>query len=291
MTPHKRTHTGKSVPRKPMNTQKTGPPKLQEHTKTIGKLTRLRIDDRSSPPLPPLAPKRTTTGNGQPQCNERPPGSLKPCTEAEEIRGRTDIVVNIDRGKFKKMNETKGLQIAAKISQFQSTTQTKTTPSGEVRDRSEDKATDEVKLSTAHQDRGKRTCRNGGRVKVAEKNTNIIRDKPAQSAPPPSGNHRKQTSNDLTSTHHPPHLPLPHVEKPAGSLKPTSAAEEYGLSNYVSKDGEKESTWKEKAIIAREKTNKRPINILHKLHHQVIINALHSLHPPSPLSFILLTNH
>ena len=289
MTPHKRTHTGKSVsckPRKPMNNQKAGPTKLQEHTKTIGKLTRPRIDVQSSPPLPPLTPKRTTTGNGQPQCNERPPGSLKPCTEAEEIRGGTNIVVNIDRGKLKKMNETKGLQIAAKISQFQSTTQTKTTPSGEVRDRSEDKATDDVKSSTAHQDRGKRTCRNGGRVKVAEKSTNIIRDKPAQSAPPPSGNHKKQTSNDSTSTHHhPPHLPLPHVEKPAGSLKPTSAAEEYGLSNYVSKDGEKVSTWKEKAIIAREKTNKRPINILHKLHHQVIINALHS---PSPLS---LANH
>jgi hypothetical protein len=44
-----------------------------------------------------------------------------------------------------------------------------------------------------------------------------------------------------------------------------SAAKEYGLANYVFEEGE--SSWKEKAITAREKTRQRPFNILHKLHH------------------------
>jgi hypothetical protein len=53
----------------------------------------------------------------------------------------------------------------------------------------------------------------------------------------------------------------------AGSCKPVSTAKEFGLPNYVFGDGE--TSWKEKALSAREKTRQRPLNILQQLHrHQ-----------------------
>lgn len=68
------------------------------------------------------------------------------------------------------------------------------------------------------------------------------------------------------SDRHPPTNTGP--EKKTGSCKPVSTAEEYGLPNYIFQEGE--STWKEKAVTAREKTRQKPINILQQLHrHQV----------------------
>ncbi|CAI8016858.1 Protein FAM227A [Geodia barretti] len=53
----------------------------------------------------------------------------------------------------------------------------------------------------------------------------------------------------------------------AGSCKPVSTAREFGLPNHVFGDGE--TSWKEKALSAREKTRQRPLNILQQLHrHQ-----------------------
>ena len=69
----------------------------------------------------------------------------------------------------------------------------------------------------------------------------------------------------------------PRTEKPAGSLKPTSAAERCGLHNYAPEEGGKEKTWKEKALHVREKTGQRPFSILHKLHHQVCV-CVHQNH-------------
>ena len=89
-----------------------------------------------------------------------------------------------------------------------------------------------------------------------------------------------------------PPTPPPATKKGVGSCKPASRAEEYGLPNYVFEEGGKEKTWKDKAINVREKSEQRPITILHKLHHQVCPSLLltHSpLLPPSlPLSFFSL---
>ena len=51
-----------------------------------------------------------------------------------------------------------------------------------------------------------------------------------------------------------------------------SAAQEYGLPNYVFEEGE--SSWKEKAITARDKRQQKPINVLRKLHHHQVSLSL-----------------
>ena len=197
------------------------------------------------PPLPPRVPK--TTNNSQPLPPwqvDKSKGGLKPCTPTEESRGRNHAQGAGKTKNKKMMHKQKGLCVHH---QQQATAAERGRTGGKQPERAS-------KPSSTHTEVGK------------EKASSSTRQPP-----------NSQSKVEKTATNPPP--PPPSSERPVGACRPVSAAEEYGLPNYVFEEGGKETTWKEKALTAREKTNKRPINILHKL-HRLQVHITLSLLPP-----------